>query len=79
MERFVQVELCAKALDHFRGEPGIERIHLAGFSGGQMDDQERNHRDKKEGNDFLYDTPANKRQHGQCSALEVPKVTKVEK
>ncbi len=49
-----------KSFHHLRGELGIQWIHLAGFAWGQVDDQEGDHRNKEQGDNLLYDTPADK-------------------
>jgi hypothetical protein len=51
------MEFIAEAFDHLRCELGIEGVHLTGFARCQMDDQERNDGDKKQGNDLLYNAP----------------------
>jgi hypothetical protein len=54
VERFVQVKLLAKPLHHLLGELGIQRIYLAGFTRSQMDDSERDYRNKEESDQFLH-------------------------
>jgi hypothetical protein len=54
------MKFLSKSFYHLRRELGIQGVHLAGFSWGQVDDQKGDHRDKEQGDDLLYDTPANK-------------------
>ncbi len=58
MKGLIKVELLAKAFHHLRCELGIKGIYLTGLTGSQVDDQKRDHRDKEQGDDLLYDTPA---------------------
>ena len=63
MERFIQVKLLAKLLQHLFGELWIERINLTGLSRRQMYDGEGNHRDEEKGNRFLHQAPSKKSKH----------------
>ncbi|GAJ12279.1 unnamed protein product [marine sediment metagenome] len=63
MERLVQVKLFAKSLYHLRRKLGIQRVYLAGLARCKVDDQKRDNRDKEQGDDLLYDTATDERQH----------------
>ncbi|GAG26847.1 unnamed protein product [marine sediment metagenome] len=45
----------SKTLDNLRRKLGIHRIHLAWLSGGQVNDEKRDHRDKEKRDHFLYE------------------------
>ena len=55
----IQIELFAKTFHHFRRKFGIERVHLAGAAGREMNDQKRHDRNKEKRNDLLNDTTTN--------------------
>lgn len=60
MERFVQMKLFPKSFHHLERKLRVQRIDLARFTRSKMNDQKRDNRHKKEGDDFLNDTAAKK-------------------
>jgi hypothetical protein len=55
VEGLIQMKRLSKSLHNLRRKFGIQRIHLARLSGGQMNDKKRDHRDKEKGDHFLYE------------------------
>ena len=47
------MKLLPKPLHHLRRELGVQRIHLARFARGEVNDQKGDDRDKEERDDLL--------------------------
>ena len=60
VERFVQMEFSPKTFYNLRRKLGVERIHLARLTRGEVDNQKRDNHHKEQGDDFLHNTATNK-------------------
>ncbi len=58
-----------KSLDHFGRELRVQGINLAGLPRSEVNNQKRDHHHEEEGDYFLYDASADKRQHKKCLKL----------